>query len=79
MSAAATAAGYLYAQRRLSGAGLNGQVDAECPHHAAESRPVRRLEPKSAPCQDDSPPVKEASTPRIEHRKRRSYALPSAA
>jgi hypothetical protein len=79
MSAAATAAGYLYARGRLSGAGLDGHVDAERSHHAAESQPAGRLEPKSAPCRDESPPVKEASTPRIEHRKRRSYALPSTA
>ena len=79
MSAAATAAGYLYARGRLCGAGLNRKVDAERSYHAAEPEPARRLEPKSAPWQDDSPPVKEASTPRIEHRKRRSYALPSTA
>jgi hypothetical protein len=41
-----------------------GQVDAERPHHAAEALPQ---------------PVKEARTPRIEYRKRRSYALRSAA
>jgi len=64
MSAAATAAGYLYARGRLSGAGFDGQVDAECSHHAAE---------------DESQPFKGASTPRIEYRKRRSYLLPSAA
>ena len=79
MSAAATAAGYLYAQRRLSGAGFDGEVDAERSYHAAEPQPARRWEPKSAPWQDESQPFKEASTPRIEYRKRRSYLLPSAA
>ncbi len=64
MSAAATAAGYLYARGRQSGAGFDGRVDAERSHHAAE---------------DESQPFKEASTPRIEYRKRRSYLLPSAA
>ena len=63
MSAAATAAGYLYAHGRLS---------------AAEALPSRRLEPKNVR-QGESQPAKEARTPRIEYRKRRFYPLPSAA
>ncbi len=38
MSAAATAAGYLYARGRLSGAGFNGEMDAERSYHAASAR-----------------------------------------
>jgi len=79
MSAAATAAGYLYARARLSGAGFDGEMDAECSYHAGEPQPARRWEPKSAPWQDESQPFKEAGTPRIEYRKRRCYLLPSAA
>ena len=62
MSAAANAAGYLYARGRLLTAG-NKQGDAECSHHK----------------QGESEPLKQARTPRIEYRKRRSYPLPSAA
>ena len=74
MSAAANAAGYLYAHGQLP-----IQLNPERSHSAERSQSSTRLEPKSAPWQDDSPPVKEASTPRIEYRKRRSYALPSIA
>jgi len=64
MSAAANAAGYLYAQGRLPVSNLNRQVDAE-------SKTVLR--------QGQSQPVKQVRTPRIEYRKRRFYPLPSAA
>ena len=79
MSAAATAAGYLYAHRRLPAAGHSSQAGAEPPHHTAESRPSRRAEPQTVPWQGESQPAKEARTPRIEYRKRRFYPLPSAA
>jgi hypothetical protein len=79
MSAAATAAGYLYAHGRLSAGGPDRQVDAERPHHAAEAQPSRRLEPKTVLWQGQSQPLKQVRTPRIEYRKRRPYALPSAA
>jgi hypothetical protein len=64
MSAAANAAGYLYAQGRLPVSNLNRQVDAE---------------PKTVLRQGQSQPVKQVRTPRIEYRKRRFYPLPSAA
>jgi hypothetical protein len=63
MSAAANAAGYLYAHGQLPVSELHAQVE----------------EPKTVPCQDQSKPLKQARTPRIEYRKRRFYPLPSAA
>jgi hypothetical protein len=87
MSAAATAAGFLYAHGRLPASDLDGQAAAERPRHAAEPRSSRSLERKvvpwqgrsePVPWQDRSEPVKQVRTPRIEYRKRR-YPLPSAA
>ena len=73
MSAAATAAGYLYAHGYRSVYGLD-------PHRTAEPQPSRRPEPTAVVLeQDQSQPIKQVHTPRIEYRKRRSYALPSAA
>ncbi len=66
MSAAANAAGYLYARGQLAASDLDAQADA------ARS-------PKSAPSPGQSKPVEQVRTPRIEYRKRRVYALPSAA
>jgi hypothetical protein len=60
MSAAANAAGYLYARGQLGALDLNAQVDSARP-------------------QGQSAPVKPVRTPKIEYRKRRAYALPSAA
>jgi hypothetical protein len=54
MSAAANAAGYLYATGRLPGTTSNARL------------------PETTSKQADAP-----RTPRIEYRKRRSYALPS--
>ncbi len=65
MSAAANAAGYLYAHGQLPMSGLNAQVDAEASRPTAQSR--------------SASPAKQARTPRIEYRKRRVYPLPSAA
>jgi len=79
MSAAANAAGYLYAHGRLPISELNAQLDAERPPHAAEAQSSRRLEPKAVLRQDQLQPVKEVRIPRIEYRKRRFYPLPSAA
>jgi hypothetical protein len=88
VSAAATAAGYLYAHNRLRAAGNaaghnSSQVDAERPHHTAQPQASRRLEPRLEPDidlrRDERQPVKEARTPRIEYRKRRVYPLPAAA
>ncbi len=65
MSAAANAAGYLYAHGQLSGSDLNTQADAESSHRPAKSQ--------------SAPPLIPVRMPRIEYRKRRLYALPSAA
>jgi hypothetical protein len=65
MSAAANAAGYLYAQGHLAVSELNAHADATA-------------SPKSAASPVQSKPVEEVRTPRIEYRKRRLYALPSA-
>jgi hypothetical protein len=78
MSAAATAAGFLYAHGRLPASDLDGQAAAESPRHAAEPWSSRPLERKVVPWQGRSEPVKQVRTPRIEYRKRR-YPLPSAA
>jgi hypothetical protein len=67
MSAAANAAGYLYAHDQLPKSDLNRQPDP------------RQPEPNVVPSQDQARPVKQARTPRIEFRKRRLYLLPSAA
>jgi len=61
MSAAANAAGYLYAHDQLPVSDLNGRVDAPRSPHAAEPEPLKRE------------PVKQLRTPRIEYRKKRSY------
>jgi hypothetical protein len=68
MSAAATAAGYLYAHDRLPAAGQ--------PAAGHNSRPVAEERPQRAA---ESQPVIEPRTPRIEYRKRRLYALPAPA
>jgi hypothetical protein len=67
MSAAANAAGYLYAHDRLPMSDLDAQVDAASSHSTVQSRQVQ------------SQPVKQVRTPRIEYRKRRFHPLPSAA
>jgi hypothetical protein len=79
MSAAANAAGYLFAHGQLPMTDLNAQVVAESPYHTAKSRSSRRLEPKTVLPQGQSQPVKQVRTPRIEYRKRRFYPLPSPA
>jgi hypothetical protein len=90
VSAAATAAGYLYAHNRLAAAGhpaghnsrqMDAKRDAQRPHRAVPSQASRRWEPRFEPQtalrHDEPQPVKEARTPRIEYRKRRVY--PAAA
>jgi len=63
MSAAANAAGYLYAHGHLAASDVDAQV------HAA----------KPAPSPEQSKPVAQVRAPRIEYRKRRLYAMPAAA
>jgi len=71
MSAAATAAGYLYAHGQLPASEPDAQGNVEPWHRAAKS--------ESFPRQVESKPLKQVRPPRIEYRKRRFYALPSAA
>jgi hypothetical protein len=78
MSAAANAAGYLYAHGGLPVSDLDRRVRAERSPHAVKSQSPKRLEPKTVLSQGQSEPLKQARTPRIEYRKRRSYPLPSA-
>jgi hypothetical protein len=79
MSAAANAAGYLYAHGLLPESGLDTQADAASPHDKAKSQSSRRMEPENPAYQGQSQPVKTLRRPRIEYRKRRSYLSPSAA
>ena len=65
MSAAANAAGYLYARGQLPVSDPK-TVEAESSPRAAQPRSSRSSEPK-------------VRAPRVEYRKRRFYALPSAA
>jgi hypothetical protein len=66
MSAAANAAGYLFAQGKLA-------MDQAKPQKVAKSQPT------SVPTQGDSQTAKQVRTTRVEYRKRRAYALPAAA
>jgi len=68
MSAAATAAGYLYAHDQLATSHLNSD-------RTAESQSSRRPEPKVVLEQEQSQPIKQMRAPRIEYRKRRYYAV----
>jgi len=79
MSAAANAAGYLYAHGELPMSDRNAQVGVASSHRTAKSQSSRPLEPKTALWLGQSQPLKQVRTPRIEYRKRRVYPLPSAA
>ena len=79
MSAAATAAGYLYAHGQLPLPELEAQVGAERSHRAPKPGSSRRLEPKSVSTQAQSAAPRQMRAAKIEYRKRRFYALPSAA
>jgi len=79
MSAAANAAGYLYAHGQLPVSDLDAQGNAERTDRMAKSPSARRLEPKTVVSRGESEPLKQVRTPRIEYRKRRFYPLPSAA
>jgi len=68
MSAAANAAGYLYAHGQLPVSDLNAQVEAQSSHPTPPPRSSRRPEPKSVLRQDQSQPVKQVRTPKIEYR-----------
>jgi len=79
MSAAANAAGYLYAHGQLPVSDLKRASRAQSSHPTPPPRSSRRPEPKSVLRQDQSQPVKQVRTPKIEYRKRRFYPLPSPA
>ena len=79
MSAAANAAGYLYAHGHLPLSRLNAQAASEGSEPGTKSQSSGRVEPKADPFQRPPQPLKRAGTPRIEYRKRRLYALPSPA
>jgi len=71
MSAAASAAGYLYVHGQLITSTRNSQ-------HKVGARSSWRPEPRAVLQQDQLQPVKQARMPRIEYRKRRYYPSPSA-
>jgi hypothetical protein len=79
MSAAANAAGFLYAHGQLPMCELNAQVGVAGSHRTAKSQSSGPPEPNTALWQGQSQPPKQVRTPRIEYRKRRFYPLPSAA
>jgi len=64
MSAAANAAGYLYAHGQLPASDLDAKLQAARPDRTPNSQ---------------SEPVRQTRAPKIEYRKRRSYAVPSLA
>jgi hypothetical protein len=77
MSAAANAAGYLYAHGLLPVSDPNAQADAERSRRTAKSQPSRRVEPETVLSQAQPEPLKQVRTPRIEYRKRRIRRVPS--
>jgi hypothetical protein len=76
MSAAANAAGYLYAHGLLPLSDANAQADAERSHRTAKSEPSKRLKPKSVLSEPQPEPLKQVRKPRVEYRKRRILLLP---
>jgi hypothetical protein len=76
MSAAANAAGYLFAHNLLPLSDPNAQADAEHSHRTAKSEPSKRAEPKTVLSQAQPEPLKQVRKPRIEYRKRRNLLLP---
>lgn len=77
MSAAATAAGYLYASGRLRGRGAREQEHGEAAkpradsiqqEHATARKPVRVA---AIPAREDAPAERPKRAPRIEYRTRR--------
>ena len=72
MSAAATAAGYLYASGRLRGKGARGEADPEQPKQPPAEKPKRR-ELRVAVYAPEEPTQQPAAkkAPKIEYRTRR--------
>jgi hypothetical protein len=74
MSAAATAAGYLYASGRLRGRAAREQGETE---GAQQEKPARREKIRVAvyqPEQKPAPPAQPRRTPKIEYRTRRRWS-----
>ena len=82
MSAAATAAGYLYASGRLRGRAAREQGEPERPQQQEKPKPVRREKVRVAvyrPEEKPAPPAPEPSAeprkaPKIEYRTRRRWS-----
>lgn len=76
MSAAATAAGYLYASGRLRGRGAREQEHHETESRAEEKKPREevRVAVLKAPEDAEKPAEKPRRTPKIEYRTRRRWS-----
>ena len=79
MSAAATAAGYLYASGRLRGRGAREQEPHEAQPRAEEKKPREEVRVAVLPAPEDrlnaeNPAQKPRRTPKIEYRTRRRWS-----
>ena len=79
MSAAATAAGYLYASGRLRGRGAREQEPHEAQPRAEEKKPREEIRVAVLPAPEDrvnaeNPAQKPRRTPKIEYRTRRRWS-----
>jgi hypothetical protein len=79
VSAAASAAGYLFAHDQLPLSDLDTQAGATRSHRTPKVESSKRLEQKTVPLPVESESPKQLRTPRIEYRRRRFYPLPTAA
>lgn len=70
MSAAATAAGYLYASGRLRGRGAREQDHHENPPRAEDHKPREEIRVAVLPAAEEKP----RRTPKIEYRTRRRWS-----
>ncbi|HJT61099.1 MAG TPA: hypothetical protein VJ797_05415 [Burkholderiales bacterium] len=79
MSAAATAAGYLYASGRLRGRGAREQENHEAQPRTEEKKPREEVRVAVLPAPEDrmnaqNPAQKPRRTPKIEYRTRRRWS-----
>ena len=70
MSAAATAAGYLYASGRLRGRGAREQENHEAQPRSEEKKPREEVRVAVLPAPEEKP----RRTPKIEYRTRRRWS-----
>jgi hypothetical protein len=70
MSAAATAAGYLYASGRLRGRGAREQENHEAQPRSEEKKPREEIRVAVLPASEEKP----RRTPKIEYRTRRRWS-----